>query len=128
MKSKIKIPNEILASIDFNNSLSGGSVEPTMQITEQDYAFEIDVKMPSLSPENFKIDIVENQLWLYTMQSVLNNTDKNGFMPRTIGNMVLPEIVDREAITANYENKAWKITLPKDNDKKGFRKHIDIKY
>jgi HSP20 family molecular chaperone IbpA len=76
MKSKIKIPNEILASIDFNNSLSGGSVEPIMIIVEKEESFEIDVKIPTVSPEMFKIDIIENQLWLYNMQAVLTNTEK----------------------------------------------------
>jgi HSP20 family molecular chaperone IbpA len=128
MKSKIKIPNEILASIDFNNSLSGGSVEPIMIIVEKEESFEIDVKIPTVSPEMFKIDIIENQLWLYNMQAVLTNTKKNGFMPRTIGNIALPETVNREAISASYQNKEWKITLPKDNEKNSFRKHIDIKY
>jgi HSP20 family molecular chaperone IbpA len=128
MKRKVKIPTEILANIDFNNTLAGGSVESNMQINEQNDFIEIDITIPTVSPDLFKVEIIDNNLMVYTMQAVLTNTIKNGFMPRTIGNITLPHNIDREAISATYENKIWKITLPKNNEKNGFRKQVDIKY
>ncbi len=126
MKSNIVIPKEILASIDFNNTVMGGSVEPSVKINESNEAFEIFVKVPSLSPESLKVDIVENKLWLYNLQAVLSNNDTLGFMPKTISSMFLPDNVNRELISAKYEYGGWKIILPIDHETKGFRKNIDV--
>jgi HSP20 family molecular chaperone IbpA len=128
VKNKIVIPKEILATIDFNNSIFGGSVEPNIKINEGVDAFELDIKVPSLSANNLKVDIVDNRLWLYSLQAVLSNTDKNGFMPKTITSFVLPENIDRENISAKYESNGWKIVLPIDSERKGFRKQIDVKF
>ncbi len=128
MKSKIKIPKEILATIDFNNSIMGGSVEPIVKINEIDAAFEISVRIPSLSPDTLKVDIVDNKLWLYSLQEVLSNNEMVGFMPKTIANLHLPENIDRENISAKYESNSWKIVLPKDGEKQNFRKQINIEY
>ncbi len=128
MKSKIVIPKEILATIDFNNSIFGGSVEPDIKINEGVSAFELEVRVPSLSADSLKVDIVENRLWLYSMQAVLSNTDNFGFMPKTITNFILPDNIDRENISAKYESNGWKIVLPIDSEKKGFRKQIDIEF
>ncbi len=128
MKSKIVIPKEILATIDFNNSIFGGSVEPDIKINEGVSAFELEIRVPSLSADSLKVDIVENRLWLYSMQAVLSNTDNFGFMPKTITNFILPDNIDRENISAKYESNGWKIVLPIDSEKKGFRKQIDIEF
>jgi HSP20 family molecular chaperone IbpA len=128
MNNKIKIANEILAVIDFNNTVMGGSVEPIIKINQGKEAFEIHLQVPSLAPEALKVDIVENRLWLYNLMPVLSNNAKVGFMPKTISNLQLPQNIDREAISARYEAGAWKIVLPIDSEAKGFRKHIDIEY
>jgi HSP20 family molecular chaperone IbpA len=128
MKSKIKVPKEILATIDFNNTVMGGSVEPIIKINEAEESFEINVSIPSLSPDTLKVDIVDNKLWVYSLQEVLVNTDMTGFMPKTIANLFLPENIDRDNISAKYELNSWKIVLPKDGQKKSFRKQIDIEY
>lgn len=128
MKKNIKIPKEILATIDFNNTVMGGSVEPAVKINEGKEAFEVLVKVPGLSPENLQIDIVDNRLWLYNLQPVLSNNEIIGFMPKTITNMYLPENVDRELISAKYEQGGWKIVIPIDTQAKGFNKHIDVEY
>ncbi len=128
MKNTIKIAKEILATIDFNNTVMGGAVEPNVKINEGKEAFEILVKVPSLSPEKLKVDIVDNKLWLYNLQPVLTNNEMVGFMPKTIGSLFLPENVNREQISAKYEYGGWRITLPIDSEAKGYNKHIDIEY
>jgi HSP20 family molecular chaperone IbpA len=128
MKSNIKIQKEILATIDFNNTVMGGSVEPNIKINEGKEAFEIYLKVPSLSPESLKIDIVDNRLWLYNLQPVLSNNATIGFMPKTITDMFLPDNVDRDQVTAKYEKGGWKIVLPIDMQSKSFNKHIDIDF
>lgn len=128
MKEKIKIPQEILATIDFNNTVLGGSVEPSVKINEGKEAFEIYLKVPSLSPDKLKVDIVDNKLWLYSLLEVLSQNKTVGFMPKTISSMHLPENIDREHISAKYEYGGWKIVLPIDSEAKGFNKHIDVEY
>ncbi|MES2795144.1 MAG: Hsp20 family protein [Bacteroidota bacterium] len=128
MKSKIEIPKEILATIDFNNTLLGGAVEPQISMETSDEGIEVNLKMPGLAPDDLKVDIVDNRLLLYYLQPVLSNNEKFGFMTRSLSTVFLPENIDRESITAIYENKAWKINLPIDQFKKGFNKKIDIKY
>ncbi len=120
----IKVAKEILASIDFNNTVFGGSVEPQLNISENESAFELALRIPGLSEKALKIEVIDDNLWLYQLMPVLSNNTQQGFMPKNYSQLALAGNIDKENIEAHFENGAWLITLPKDNSKKGFRKSI----
>ncbi len=129
MDKKIEIPRDILANIDFNNTLSGGRAEPNIQVNQTENAFEVFVKVAGLSADHLQIDIEDNRLLLYTLQPVLKKVEEEeaqNFVPQTIGQIMLPNFVDLEKISARYFNHQWKIVMPIDEHKKGFKKRIEV--
>ena len=115
MENKIVIPREILANIDFTNTLNGGRVEPKIEVNQTPDSYEIFVKVAGLEADHLKVDIEENRLWLYALQPVLKTAEQEvhqNFVPQTIGQLVLPNFVDVENISARYHNHQWKIVMP----------------
>jgi hypothetical protein len=50
------------------------------------------------------------------------------YVPQTIGQLMLPNFVDVENISARYYNHQWKIVMPFDDSRKGFKKNIEVQY
>ena len=131
MEKKIVIPREILANIDFSNTLNGGRVEPKIEVSQTPDSYEIFVKMAGLEANHLKLNIEDNRLWLYALQPVLKTAEQEvheNFVPQTIGQLMLPNFVDVENISARYHNHQWKIVMPFDDSKKGFKKDIEVQF
>lgn len=131
MEKKIIIPRDILANIDFNNTLNGGRVEPKIKINQTDNSYEVLVRVAGLEADHLRMDIDENRLWLYALQPVLKTAEQEmaeNYVPQTIGQLMLPNFVDVENISARYHNHQWKIVMPFDDNRKGFKKQIDIEF
>ena len=123
------IPREILANIDFNNTLNGGRSEPKIMVNQTDNSYEILVKVAGLEADHLRMDIDENRLWLYALQPVLKTAEQEtaeNYVPQTIGQLMVPNFVDVENISARYHNHQWKIVMPFDNNRKGFKKQIEV--
>jgi len=126
---KIEIPKNILADIDFNNTLNGGRVEPTIEVNLTEEAFEVYVKVAGLSADHLQMDVEDNILWLYALQPVLKKAEEEeaqNFVPQTMGHIMLPNFVDLDNIVARYYNNQWKIVMPIDEHRKGFKKRIEV--
>ena len=54
MKSSIKIPEEILVSIDFANTIHGGMSEITPNVKRSEEGYEMTVKAPVCGPISLK--------------------------------------------------------------------------
>lgn len=131
MEKKIVIPREILANIDFNNTLNGGRTEPKFEVSQTDNSYEILVKVAGLEADHLRMDIDENRLWLYALQPVLKTAEQEiaeNYVPQTIGQVMLPNFVDVENISARYYNHQWKIVMPFDDSRKGFKKQIEVEF
>jgi len=131
MNNKIVIPREILANIDFTNTLNGGRVEPKIEVIQTADSYEIFVKVAGLEADHLKVDIDDNRLWLYALQPVLKTAEQEAhqnFVPQTIGQLMLPNFVDVNNISARYHNNQWKIVMPFDDSKKGFKKNIEVQF
>ncbi|MCU0469909.1 MAG: Hsp20/alpha crystallin family protein [Arcicella sp.] len=131
MEKKIVIPREILANIDFSNTLNGGRTEPKIEVTQTPNAYEVFVKVAGLEADHLKVDVEDNRLWLYALQPVLKTAQQEiaeNYVPQTIGQLMLPNFVDVENISARYYNHQWKIVMPFDDSRKGFKKNIEVQY
>jgi HSP20 family protein len=123
-------PTSFNAMIDrfFNESLSrkGGSqysFVPKVDILEGEKAFEIQLSVPGMNKEDFKIDLNENVLTISGERKFSKESkDKNfhsietsyGTFNRSFS---LPENVDFAKIEAAYVNGILEVTVPKDEKK-----------
>ena len=94
-----------------------------MDILENDSAYEINVAVPGLSKDEFKVDLNDNFLTISGERKFsTEKKEKNLHVVETqYGNFsrsfALPENVDASKINAKYNNGILEITLPKDEKK-----------
>jgi HSP20 family protein len=112
----------------FSDSLArtGGSAYsfvPKVDILETDKAYEIQLVVPGVSKEEFKIDLNDNQLTISGERKFTKEKKENNFhvVETQYGNFSrsfsLPENVDAGKINAAYNNGILEITVPKDEKK-----------
>lgn len=105
---------------------SGGSAYsfvPKVDIIENEKAFEIQLAVPGMNKEDFKIDLKENHLAVSGERKFTRKTDEKHF--RSIESQygafrrefVLPEHVDAGKIEAKYNNGILELVIPKDAKK-----------
>ncbi len=112
----------------FNDSVarSGGSVYsfvPKVDVIENDKGFEIQLAVPGMEKEDFKINLNENKLTISGERKLTKESDgkhfrsvetQYGAFGRTF---VLPENVDGGKIEAKYDKGILEIYVPKDEKK-----------
>jgi len=105
---------------------SGGSTYsfvPKVDIYETDKAFELQVVVPGVSKEDFKLDLNENYLTISGERKFSRETKENHFhsVETQFGSFsrsfALPDNVDANKISAKYVNGILEVTLPKDEKK-----------
>lgn len=112
----------------FNDSLgrSGGSAYsfvPKVDIVENSNAYEIQVAVPGVKKEDFKIDLNDNVLTIsgerkFTKEKKENNLHSIETQYGSFGrSFSLPENVDASKIDAKYNDGILEITIPKDEKK-----------
>jgi HSP20 family protein len=112
----------------FNESIgrSGGAsyaFVPKVDIIENEKAFDIQVAVPGMAKEDFKIDLKENNLVISGERKFVRKTDEKHFrsIETQYGSFrrefVLPDGVDGENIQAKYENGILELVVPKDEKK-----------
>jgi HSP20 family protein len=112
----------------FSDSMgrSGGSAYsfvPKVDIIENENAFEIQLEVPGMNKEDFRIDLKENHLAVSGERKFRSKVDEKRF--RSIEThygafkreFVLPENVDAEKIEAKYNNGILELVIPKDEKK-----------
>jgi HSP20 family protein len=112
----------------FSDSLArtGGSsysFVPKVDILENDTAYEINVAVPGLSKEDFKIDLNDNFLTISGERKFSKEKKEANLhvVETQYGNFSrafsLPENVDASKISAKYNNGILEISVPKDEKK-----------
>ncbi|MEO5977250.1 MAG: Hsp20/alpha crystallin family protein [Chryseolinea sp.] len=124
------VPTSFSHLIDrfFNDSVArtGGSsysFVPKVDILENDKGYEINVAVPGLAKEDFKIDLNDNFLTISGERKFSKERKENNLhvLETQYGNFSrsfsLPENVDASKINASYNNGILEITVPKDEKK-----------
>ena len=124
------VPTSFSQLVDrfFNESISrsGGSVYsffPKADIIENEKSFEIQLAVPGMNKDDFKIDLKENHLFISGERKFSKEKDEKHF--RSIETQygafsrefALPENIDAERIEAKYSNGVLELVLPKDEKK-----------
>ena len=123
MKLDISIPKELLAQIDFNNTVNGGMVESKAQAWREEDGYKLVLKAPSVDIERIQIQTANQRFMVYYMIDVLESTEQ---MPYFLINLPLSPEVDVERISAKFENGRIFIRAPFNDWAKGATHHIDI--
>jgi HSP20 family protein len=122
------VPSTFSSLVDrfFNESLArtGGSVfTPKVDVIENETAYEVQVAVPGLNKEDFKIEINDGYLMVSGERKFTNEKkDKNfrsietnyGSFSRSF---TLPDNADGSKITAQYTNGILELVIPKDEKK-----------
>ena len=105
---------------------SGGSsysFVPKVDILENEKGYEVNLAVPGLSKEDFKIDLNDNFLTISGERKFTKEKKENSLhvVETQYGNFSrsfsLPENVDASNIQANYNNGILEIFIPKDEKK-----------
>ena len=122
------VPSTFSGLLDrfFNESLArtGGSVfTPKVDVIENETSYEVQVAVPGLNKEDFKIEINDNDLTVSGERKFTNEKkDKNfrsietsyGSFSRSF---TLPDNADGSKISAKYTNGILELVIPKDEKK-----------
>lgn len=113
----------------FNESAarSGGSTAysfvPKVDVFEDEKSFEVQIAIPGMNKEDFKIDINEDRLTISGERKFNKEKKENNFrsIETSYGTFsrtfTLPDNIDINQIEAAYNNGILELTLPKDEKK-----------
>lgn len=113
----------------FDNVFSDGSEQsygafdkkhlPAVNILEADDSFMVELNAPGLKKSDFKIKLEKDQLTIFSELEESKEDSNSKFVRREFKSksftrsFTLPENIDAEAISANYEDGILKVGLPK---------------
>lgn len=125
MDTQFQIPREVLAQIDFQNTVNGGVVETTTTAWASKEGYNLTLEIPSIDPEKIKVHIANQRFMVYYLVGVLNGEE---YIPYYLVNLPLAPEVDIEKITAEWEKDGkLYIKAPFNDWAKGRSHEIDIK-
>ena len=119
----------------FNDEFAGGSLptfSPKVDISESEKEFEIQIHVPGMSKDDFKIDLNEDQITISGERKFKNeNKEKNfhsveSYYGSFNRSFYLPDVINRDQVDASYKDGILTLTLPKD-EKKVTKKQIAVK-
>jgi HSP20 family molecular chaperone IbpA len=124
MKTRKLISNELLASIDVLNTVSGGMSEPQLKLTQFKDHREIRMKVAGVLEENLKVEIHNNVLSVFYTINVAS-AGISIQIPRVVYNKPIPYFVDPTRIAALYADGFLILTLPF-NELSGYHRKVSI--
>lgn len=112
---------------------NGGTFVPTLNVSETDQMFEITVALPGMSRDDVEIHYENNVLTISGERKWKHEEKENGRRYHRVESgygtfsrsMPLPNYVDSDQISAEFENGELIITAPKMKEKAG--KKIEVK-
>jgi HSP20 family protein len=124
MNTKIEIPKELLAEIDFKNTVSGGMTESEVKAWASKEGYKMMVHARGVNQDEIKIEIRDKRFMVFYMLDVLEKTEQ---MPYFLVNIPLSPEVDINNITARYEdNGRIYIKAPFNDWAKGQHREIEF--
>ena len=122
------VPTSYSAIVDkfFNSSFGregGSTFSPSTDVAETEKSFEIQLAVPGMKKEDFKLEVNENQLTISGERKFNDERKEKDFrlIESRYGTFSrsfrVPENVDASKINARYVNGILEVTLPKDESK-----------
>ncbi len=111
----INISKDLLFQADIQNTIGGGVCMPTVRMKKAKGHAEIRVRVPGVSAEDLRVEIINNQLHILHLVPVSQDLTEEkgaGAAPRVIKTLFLPQTVNRARVRAEHDNGELLVTLP----------------
>lgn len=92
---------------------------PSVNVSETEDGYRLDLAAPGLTKEDFKIAVEKNSLTISSERSTEDESSEGRYTRREFNyrtfsrTFVLPGTVDKDNITARYENGVLRVSVPK---------------
>lgn len=92
---------------------------PSVNISETAQGYQLEVAAPGLTKEDFRISLDKDRLTISSEKSTKHETTEGKFTRREFNynsfarSFVLPKTVDKDNISAKYENGVLMLSVPK---------------
>ncbi|MFK7952523.1 MAG: Hsp20/alpha crystallin family protein [Ekhidna sp.] len=121
MKINDELIRTLAESADIVNTVNGGTIYPTFETYTEDDHYRLEVDIPSIDPQNIKVEVEGADLLIY--QNVQHN---DLTLPNLLGMVKISANVSLNHISAGYEDDMLVVIMPFDESAGGFRRDIDI--
>lgn len=103
------------------NSINGGTIFPTFKTTTEKDHYRLEVSVPSVEPEDIKVEVSGSDLMIHQNVKVSFHTLRN-----LLGIIKITADVELENIYAEFEDELLVVIMPFSEMPGGFHKDIDI--
>jgi HSP20 family protein len=106
---------------------TGSRFFPELNVSETDRDFEVSLELPGMRKEDIEISLDDNVLTVSGERKAHYEGEENGRRYHRVESrfgtfsrtLPLPNIIDRENVSASYDNGVLTITIPKLEEKAG---------
>jgi HSP20 family protein len=101
------------------NYFNGGASTPLANISETNKEYKVDVSVPGMKKDDFKIDVENGVLSITSEKEEEKNEDDKNYKRQEFSyssfcrTFSLPENVDENNISAKYDNGILQVVIPK---------------
>lgn len=125
MRRKGFVSDEILQSIDINNTLNGGVSESIVKLSQHPQYRQIELKVPGMTEENMHVKITNNLLVIF-FEHVVESRDETIYVPHIVYSKPIPYFIDAKNIRAQYTEGVLTVQLPFNELANGYHRDIPI--
>lgn len=121
-EDRVLIKN-LAATAEVVNTINGGMASPAITIFKGQLEWTINARVPGVSPDNLKLEIKDNELFIFQMiKDVFGDME----IPYMLTMINLSNRIELASITAEFEDGELFIVLPLDEMSDGFYREIEI--
>ena len=121
MRVNKEMTSNLARSADLLNTVGGGTIYPTFESTKEVDHYRMEVSIPSVSPENIKLEVTSESLLIFQKVEM-----KGIKIPNLLAIHKLSANINIDSITAGYEDDLLTIIMPFNELTNGSRREIDI--
>lgn len=116
----------------YSSELEKLTINPSIDIVEDEKNFKIEIEMPGVGEEDIKVMINNNILSIQAKKKISKKDSGINYISREIGygtyekNISLPDYIDADKATASFKKGMLWVSFPKKSDKMGSHKELKI--
>jgi HSP20 family molecular chaperone IbpA len=125
MRKKL-INKDLITGIDILNTMYGGSIEPSMRISQFPNYRQVEVRAPGVGEESMHVKINNNKLVIFYE---LNIESQGNIIPvpQVVYNKTIPFFINADKISAEYIEGVLVVQLPFNELANGSLRDVPIK-
>ncbi|MEP1033990.1 Hsp20/alpha crystallin family protein [Ekhidna sp.] len=121
MRVDKEVSKQLAETASIINNINGGSIFPTFKTTTEKDHYRLEVSIPSVEPDDIKVEINGSDLMIYQNVHVNSHTQ-----PNVLGTVKISVDVELENISAEFAKELLVIIMPFSELSGGFQKEIEI--